>query len=543
MAFVPAPRAVSQVTNSCPTGKAVALLEVNNVRANVFNNGLLWGGSGSSWIYEVPKGSGLTGIWHASVVIGGLVEGQLRTAATLYAPPEFWPGPLDDQARPTHDCRSFDRLYQITRRDIERYYETGIGTPDLFQWPYYIGAPVVDGDGDLDNYNLDGGDRPALVGDQMLWWVMNDAGGEHARTKTLPLGMEVQGTAFAYRANNYLGTTTFYRYRLLYKGHAPLTDAYFGIVSDTRHTDGDRRYVGTDTTLSLAYVYYVDNFDERNWDEDPAYGEAPPALGFAFLRTPNAEHDRRDNDHDGQIDEPGEQQGLTTTIHHYNGGGVSEDPVSAQDFYNYLRARWKDGQPLTVGGHGRGSSNIVTRYAFPGDPVTGTFWSAVNCDGAGTPCGWGVRYLMATGPFSMQPGDELEIVFALVWSRGDDYLDSVRQLRDDVHHLHGYADVLLEPVSISEPKPTPQHLLGFAQNYPNPFSRYTTIRYSLPQSMYVRLKVFDVLGREVAMLVEGQQDGGIYETSFVTRDLPAGLYFYRIEMDHLTSTRRMVLVR
>ena len=86
-------------------------------------------------------------------------------------------------------------------------------------------------------------------------------------------------------------------------------------------------------------------------------------------------------------------------------------------------------------------------------------------------------------------------------------------------------------------------MLGFAQNYPNPFSETTTIRYSLPQAMTVRLRVFDVLGRAVVTLVDTQQDGGLYEVPFEAKNLPGGVYFYRLQLDFLTFTRKMVLMR
>ena len=61
--------------------------------------------------------------------------------------------------------------------------------------------------------------------------------------------------------------------------------------------------------------------------------------------------------------------------------------------------------------------------------------------------------------------------------------------------------------------------------------------------MRIRLKVFDVLGREVAALVDAQQDGGLYEVPFEAGDLPGSVYFYRIEMDHLRFTKTMIRIR
>ena len=189
----------------------------------------------------------------------------------------------------------------------------------------------------------------------------------------------------------------------------------------------------------------------------------------------------------------------------------------------------------------------ATTIFYPGDPVTGGFWSQMNMDGQGTQGDLTYETAISTGPFTMQSGDEHEIAFAIAWARGDDHLDSVVRLKKHAALLHQYADLFLTPDLndhlAEETPPLPPSPLGFAQNYPNPFSVSTTIRYSLPQPMRVRLQVFDVLGRTVATLVDEQQQGGIYEIPFEASALPGGVYFYRIEMDHLHFTKKMILAR
>jgi glycosidase len=80
-------------------------------------------------------------------------------------------------------------------------------------------------------------------------------------------------------------------------------------------------------------------------------------------------------------------------------------------------------------------------------------------------------------------------------------------------------------------------------NYPNPFNPATTIRYDLPQAAPVRLEVFDVLGRRVALLAEGLQAAGTHTVDFEGGHLPSGLYLYRLQAGTTTQTRTMLLVK
>ena len=104
-------------------------------------------------------------------------------------------------------------------------------------------------------------------------------------------------------------------------------------------------------------------------------------------------------------------------------------------------------------------------------------------------------------------------------------------------------DPVLTTVSTEVPE---TFVLG--QNYPNPFNPTTTIRFALAERADVRLAVYDVAGREVALLVSDRMEAGSYEVAWEGRDgsgraLPSGLYLYRIEAGPFTETRVMALVK
>lgn len=81
------------------------------------------------------------------------------------------------------------------------------------------------------------------------------------------------------------------------------------------------------------------------------------------------------------------------------------------------------------------------------------------------------------------------------------------------------------------------------QNYPNPFNPTTTIRFSLPERTHVTLKVFDVLGREVATLVDQELNAGEHSVVFNAKDLVSGVYFYRLTTPTFSQTKSMVFVK
>ncbi|MEO8167948.1 MAG: T9SS type A sorting domain-containing protein, partial [bacterium] len=103
-----------------------------------------------------------------------------------------------------------------------------------------------------------------------------------------------------------------------------------------------------------------------------------------------------------------------------------------------------------------------------------------------------------------------------------------------------------EPIHISsvttvvETKPA---IFMLYQNYPNPFNPATNISYDLPKTSFVSLKIFNMIGQEVATLVNGVQEAGFKSVTFDASALASGVYLYRIVAGSFIQTKKMILMK
>jgi hypothetical protein len=81
------------------------------------------------------------------------------------------------------------------------------------------------------------------------------------------------------------------------------------------------------------------------------------------------------------------------------------------------------------------------------------------------------------------------------------------------------------------------------QNYPNPFNPNTNIEYTIPSQSFVQLIIYDVLGNEVATLVDEEKSTGSYTVNFNASSIPSGVYFYSLTAGEFTQTKKMILMK
>ncbi len=82
-----------------------------------------------------------------------------------------------------------------------------------------------------------------------------------------------------------------------------------------------------------------------------------------------------------------------------------------------------------------------------------------------------------------------------------------------------------------------------AQNYPNPFNPSTTIKFSIPQSSNVTLKIFNTLGQEVSTLINQTMESGVHTINFDASQLNSGIYFYKLDAGSYSEVRKMTLIK
>lgn len=508
------PAAAAQSPIPCVAGMAQAELDASDVRARLFNmGGLFW--RGGAPLYEVPKNSGLSPAFAAGVWLGGYLDADLRVAGATYSDFEFVPGPLANAAVPPEACEAYDRIWLISQRDVQHYEATGTASEDLRDWPAALGAPVVDGDGDPDTYDLAGGDRPFVLGTQTAFWVMND-GGEHPSTGSEPLGVEIQVLAWAADSPSAaLDQATYYRYRVVNRNAAPIDSLVFTFWNDADlGEEFADDYIGSDPARDLLYFYNADDQDVGG------YGSPPPAWGVQLLDAP-----------------AGSAMYFTNSS--------ADTPQEKADYWNYMNSRFRLGQPLTYGGDGTNPNGDPTSFLYPNEP--GTYWSEpCPTPGCGAPINPDDRRgLLSSVPQRLEAGASRDYTVALPFAFGTQNYGpggSVEALKAAADQIQAAFDAGAFGTD-AEAAPETAAVFALGAPYPNPASGRLSVPYFLAEVGAVRMAVYDVLGRRVALAVDGPRAAASDVAVVETDALSAGVYVVVLEAGGQRAASRFTVVR
>lgn len=146
---------------------------------------------------------------------------------------------------------------------------------------------------------------------------------------------------------------------------------------------------------------------------------------------------------------------------------------------------------------------------------------------------------------TVRRGDTLKVTISFSSSSVGTFSDTLYISNNSLNKvvkvfLSGIATPVL---SVSDENSALPEEFALRQNYPNPFNPSTTINYQLPKNSLVTLKVFDVLGKEVAELVNEMKDAGYYDVKFDASKLSSGIYFYRITAESFIATKKLLLMK
>ncbi len=146
-------------------------------------------------------------------------------------------------------------------------------------------------------------------------------------------------------------------------------------------------------------------------------------------------------------------------------------------------------------------------------------------------------------PEKFEPGKLLSIRFRRIGSgdlnlkfkplRGDNYFAFGEDVRFEIGIVTGVKN---------EESAIPKEF-ALSQNYPNPFNPSTKISFAIPKVGNATLKIYDLLGKEVVTLVEGEMSPGNHEVIFDASGLPSGIYVYRLTSGGFTDIKRMILLK
>ncbi len=427
---------MAEFANTCKSASQSADLDINNVRTRILNGGDMWWDLNNPK-YEIPKVTDANSVrkhslFSGALWIGGLGrgDGNLRMAAMTYRQRgnDFWPGTLDmnDVSTDPSRCESWDKMFKVTREEIIRQQTSGNAdlAKNVLEWPAFGNsstpfasnqtnqlAPFFDVDAN-GVYNPYIGDYPILdpsrtpdknlpkdQPDQMIWFVYNDRGNVHSETGGIPIGLELQTTAFAFETNDEVNNMTFYRTTIVNRGFENLDETYFGEWVDADLGNYSDDYVGCDVGRSLGYCYNGDDNDEGVL----GYGLNPPSVGVDFFQGPK--------------DTSGIELGMGAFVYYNNTSDpVNGNPDNAIDFYNLLKGNWMNGVCMKYGGNGVNGS-LCTKYMFDDgtNPATASQpkWTEKS---AGNQPG-DRRFLQSAGPFTLKPGAVNTVTVGVVWAK------------------------------------------------------------------------------------------------------------------------------
>ena len=364
------------------------MLNANNIGMYISNNGTFARNDTMHYTqcdgFFYPIDSSITLIYSAGLWLAAYV-GDTARVAIVESSSEFAPGPFD---HPAVEDSSIFHVYKIGCDDSLS------GSEDWNTWPVLWGAPV------------DSSGEPLVTGEQSVWTVFNDGDSlRHTRRggKTLPLDAEVQLYAYAYAASGRLDQVVFLDYTIINKSSCTWNDFIATILTDPDIGVYADDMGGSDSALSFAYCYTIEND-----------GELPPgfcpAVGMMMLSAPSSESGGHPSGSTNVLRNIYRSQSVDMTLNIMCG----RDP-NGNDYVN----------PQT---------GLTTKYPYSGDPRSGIGWLDYGKADR--------KIAISSAPVDILPGDttHLKVAVFAAWGENNfEALGTLFSLAETVYDWHTYA--------------------------------------------------------------------------------------------------------
>lgn len=512
--------------------KTYRVLDINRIGLGVTDRGNLVEtpfrlSAGYIWSLDDSSRWGI-GFDHGPWIIGKTAEGLVM--GNTYWGTSYMPGPVID-GRPALDVRPQDSLryhpYKISRT-------SPADDPDLLAWPTDLGAPSSS--------------PSSIFGDQMIWTVFNGADSTarpsdwQPHAKFIHMPVEIQQTVYAHQGSasdtSLLANSAFLEWTFINKGTALIESCYVGIWTDLDFTEA-RTPFGVDTATQTGYCWeYPSVFDTLY---------SPKAAGYTLLFGPRVPDLSSSAMFRGRRVQGYRNLPMSSFWGMRNDYGRPDmfpiGPNTVTEAWNVARGFDKLGQVIIDS-----VTRQPTKFPWSGDPVTGTGWVYTTW----TEFEGGLMFF--TGPFTFAPGDTQWTLIALHPAAAKASMEAVTTMRINASRLRmlSYDEIVAgKPLAVDEMALSLPSMPMLWQNYPNPFNPGSDIRYQIPaprgaagsEFRMVRLAVYDLLGREVAVLVNERKAPGSYTVRFDGSGLASGVYLCRMSAGPFVESRKMLLLR
>jgi hypothetical protein len=352
---------------------------------------------------------------------------------------------------------------------------------------------------------------------------------------TLPIGVEIQQINFMFNCFP-LRDMYFVKYRIINKSSLIWDSTYITNVNDPDIGESFDDAAGCDSTRNLGYHYNFGN-------NDPQFGNNPPAIGNRILQSPLKltlnNNDTAKLPYDTLVGYK-----LTGMSGFYSFLGQNppcvSDPDNSFEAYNFMRGKDGCGNNII-----NWFTNQTTTYMYSGNSCSRTGWiDSFSRD---------KRSISNMGPVTMNSGDTQIVVLSYMITRdGGNNLQNVCALQSisDSALKYYYNDfrtcipIGIQPINTEIPTK-----FELFQNYPNPFNPVTKIKFDIPllrgvsEGRGVLLKIYDVLGKEISVLLNEDLKPGTYEIEWNAENIPTGVYFYSLITNNFTQTKKMVVLK